>query len=215
MVLFQGRGLLVHAFLLLKHGPPSMKKTKRQASAQYLPLTPEQVQAVTLAWQAILDTHLPGDVVWLAALLEKEAGAWYLRAFLETQTKNISLDRCAELNRLLDDKLDTLPLPANCAYHLEISSPGLFRELTTPKELAFYQGEPVRVVREGHAPLEGTLGTVQPILPDGDMSAPSSHVATLDLILTGQTTPVTLNLTPDLTITLNYPLTNLEDAADD
>ena len=224
MVIFQGRGLPVHAFLLLLsnfllgsrhlqkpyfgHLDTSMKKTKRQASAKYLPLTPDQVQAVTLAWQALLDAYLPADVVWLSAQLEKEAGVWYLRAFLETQDKNISLDRCAELTRLLSDKLDDLPLPAECAYHLEISSPGLFRQLTSAKELAFYEGEPVRLVREGHAPLEGTLGALANTT--GDTPYPQ-----LDFIPIGQTAPVQLAITPDLTITLNYSLTNLEDAADD
>lgn len=188
-----------------------MKKTKRQLAAKHLPLTPEQTQAITLAWQQMLDTTLPDGLVWLSASFEKEANNWYLRAFLETQTKDITLDKCAELTRLLDDKLDALPIPAECAYFLEVSSPGLFRRLTTEKEMAFYRGEPVLAVKEGHAPLEGTLGDL-----DGQ---------TVQLKVAHTEQPVSIAWTPEWTITLNYSIkldavddtriNNLEDAADD
>jgi ribosome maturation factor RimP len=186
-----------------------MKKTKRQIAAKYLPLTPEQTAAITVAWQQLLDAHLPAEFVWLDAVFEKEAGAWYLRAYVETTAKTISLDQCAMLTRLLDDKLDALPIPADCAYHLEVSSPGLFRQLRTPKELAFYQGEPVRAVREGHAPVEGMLGPLT-------TTQASPVISLVPASQPGEATiPVQLPWTPDLTITLNYSLTNLEDAADD
>lgn len=197
-----------------------MKKTKRQLSAQYPALTADQVSAITTAWHALLDEQLPDGVIWLTAPFEREAGVWYLRAFLETRDKNISLDKCTDITRLLSDKTDSLPIPANCAYMLEISSPGLFRQLTTAKELAFYVGEPVRVTRTDGVIIDGTLtgfnadtqamtlATRRPQLDDTDVSKDETpQASTLETI--------TLAWTPDLTITLNYTLTHLEEIAND
>jgi ribosome maturation factor RimP len=184
-----------------------MKRAKRQtANTPKGPcaLTPEQQQRITLAWHALLNTHLPPDLVWVAAPFEQEDGAWYLRAYIDTADKTITLDQCAAMARLLNPLADALPIPESCPYALEVSSPGLFRQLTTPKEWQFYQGEPVLLTRPNLPDVAGVLGSVT------DDKLTVLAVAAFDAPVF-----VPLPLAEDTTLTLNYSLTKLEDAPHD
>jgi len=61
----------------------------------------------------------------------------------------IALSTCEKLSKTLDSLVDpivdAIPELATLAYQFEVSSPGLNRRLTTPREWSFYQGRPVRV----------------------------------------------------------------------
>ncbi|PNH21314.1 ribosome maturation factor [Lachnospiraceae bacterium] len=63
----------------------------------------------------------------------KEAGTWYLRAYCDMEG-GIGVDDCAEISRRLSDWLDQEDfIPEN--YILEVSSPGLGRQLKKDKDL--------------------------------------------------------------------------------
>jgi ribosome maturation factor RimP len=185
-----------------KHDAKKAASKKAKAVTRHMPLTPEQVTHIEQAWHATLSAHLPDGILWLTAPFEQEDGAWYLRAFLETPDKNISLEQCEQVTRLLDEAIEKLPIPTACAYYLEISSPGLFRVLTTPKEFAFYTGETVTVATDIKAPaILGLLAgfddlTTAVLVNMGSLESPTIQ---------------TFALTPQLVVTLNPPLNALED----
>ena len=58
----------------------------------------------------------------------KEGAEWYLRIFIDKE-EGVSIDDCEAVSRALDEPLDKLD-PIKEAYILEVSSPGLERELT-------------------------------------------------------------------------------------
>ena len=73
----------------------------------------------------------------------KEAGTWYLRAYLDKEG-GINIDDCELISRALSDKLDELDFIEE-AYILEVSSPGLGRPLKKDKDLKRSLGEEVEV----------------------------------------------------------------------
>ena len=73
----------------------------------------------------------------------KEAGTWYLRAYIDKEG-GINIDDCELISRALSDKLDELDFIEE-AYILEISSPGLGRPLKKDKDLKRSLGEEVEV----------------------------------------------------------------------
>ena len=82
---------------------------------------------------------------WLLPLLEKykfelvdveyvrEAGLWYLRAYIDKEG-GITVDDCEVVSRELGDWLDKEDFIAD-SYILEVSSPGLGRPLKKEKDL--------------------------------------------------------------------------------
>ena len=75
---------------------------------------------------------------------EKEGAAWYLRVFLEREESKISIEDCEHFSRELSCLLDECDLVEQ-RYFLEVSSPGIERELTKPEHFEKYIGEKVRV----------------------------------------------------------------------
>lgn len=73
----------------------------------------------------------------------KEAGNWYLRAYIDKEG-GINIDDCELVSRALSDKLDELDFIEE-AYILEVSSPGLGRPLKKDKDLNRSLGEEVEV----------------------------------------------------------------------
>lgn len=73
----------------------------------------------------------------------KEAGNWYLRAYIDKEG-GINIDDCELISRALSDKLDELDFIEE-AYILEVSSPGLGRPLKKDKDLKRSLGEDVEV----------------------------------------------------------------------
>ena len=73
----------------------------------------------------------------------KEAGTWYLRAYID-KPGGITIDDCEAVSRKLSDLLDEKDFIEE-AYILEVSSPGLGRPLKKDKDLERSLGESVEV----------------------------------------------------------------------
>ncbi len=105
---------------------------------------------------------------------KKEGTDWYLRIFIDKEG-GVSIDDCVDLTHAVSQPLDDAdPIPQN--YMLEISSPGVERELTRDAHFAKYIGAPVTLrtirpvdgVRDFAGTLEGYENKVITVsLPDG------------------------------------------------
>lgn len=73
----------------------------------------------------------------------KEGADWYLRVFID-RDGGVSIDDCVDLTRLLSPALDEAD-PIDQSYCLEVSSPGVERELTRPEHFEAYRGRAVTV----------------------------------------------------------------------
>lgn len=73
----------------------------------------------------------------------KEAGNWYLRAYVDKEG-GITLDDCELVNRTWSDLMDEEDFIPD-AYILEVSSPGLGRQLKKEKDFQRSLGEEVDV----------------------------------------------------------------------
>lgn len=78
------------------------------------------------------------DVEWV-----KEAGTWYLRAYIDKEG-GFSVDDCENVSRRLSDWLDKEDFIPE-SYILEVSSPGLGRPLKKEKDFARSIGKDVDV----------------------------------------------------------------------
>ena len=94
----------------------------------------------------------------------REGGAWYLRIFID-KPGGVGIEDCEKLSRAVNDPLDELdPVPGS--YCLEVSSPGVNRELTRPEHFAKYAGADVavRLIRplpDGRRVLTGKLAALE------------------------------------------------------
>lgn len=73
----------------------------------------------------------------------KEAGNWYLRAYID-KPGGITIDDCEKVSRILSDVLDREDFIEE-AYYLEVSSPGLTRPLKKAKDYDRNIGRPVDI----------------------------------------------------------------------
>ena len=80
----------------------------------------------------------------------KENHRWFLRIYLYSKEKDVTLDDCEKVTRSLDEFLDTL-IPVK--YYLEVSSPGLERKFKSDKEFVIFNGR--RISLKLKEPLEG------------------------------------------------------------
>lgn len=81
--------------------------------------------------------------------LTKEQNRNILRIYIDTippgtKERGVTVDDCSFVSRIVGDLLDVEQL-VNDAYHLEVSSPGLFRPLTKPEHFDRAIGEQIRV----------------------------------------------------------------------
>ncbi len=88
---------------------------------------------------------------------------WTLRVIIDKEG-GISLKDCELVSRRLSPLLDVedpIPFP----YLLEVSSPGLNRELKKPEHFNFFKGKPVRLILkeevQGKREIEGKIGEVK------------------------------------------------------
>ena len=87
----------------------------------------------------------------------KEAGQWYLRAYVDKEG-GITIDDCELVNRAWSDMMDQEDFIPE-AYVLEVSSPGLGRQLKKEKDfkrsigedvdVKFYQGKKLPIGKNG------------------------------------------------------------------
>ena len=73
----------------------------------------------------------------------KEAGNWYLRAYIDKEG-GITVDDCETISRILSDWLDRNDFIEE-SYILEVSSPGLGRSLKKEKDFARSLGDEVEL----------------------------------------------------------------------
>ena len=77
----------------------------------------------------------------------KEGTDWYLRIFIDKEG-GVSIDDCVNLTHAITKPLDEAD-PISQSYTLEVSSPGVERELVTDEHFAKYIGAPImmRLIR--------------------------------------------------------------------
>ena len=80
----------------------------------------------------------------------KENHRWFLRIYLYSKEKDITLDDCERITRSLSNFLDEL-IPVK--YYLEVSSPGLERKFKSEKEFIIFKGRRVSIKLK--QPLQG------------------------------------------------------------
>lgn len=74
----------------------------------------------------------------------KEGADWYLRFFIDREEEAVTINDCEAFSRRVDVLLDEAdPIP--CSYCLEVSSPGIERELTRPEHFERFMDWPVTV----------------------------------------------------------------------
>lgn len=105
----------------------------------------------------------------------KEAGQWYLRAYVDKEG-GITLNDCELINRTWSDMMDQDDFIPD-AYVLEVSSPGLGRQLKKEKDFVrsigedvdvkFYAGRKLPVGRNGkEVSVKELTGTLTAFTPD-------------------------------------------------
>lgn len=73
----------------------------------------------------------------------REGGSWYLRIFID-KPGGVGIEDCEKMSRAIDGPLDELD-PIREPYCLEVSSPGVSRELTRPEHFRACLGADVTV----------------------------------------------------------------------
>jgi ribosome maturation factor RimP len=93
------------------------------------------------------------------------------------ETGQLIIDECAALSRRISDRIDELEdkgiVLIEGAYRLEVSSPGIDRPLTRPKDFANWAGHEARVMLL--SPVDGNRKTIQ-----GDLTGIDGETITLE-----------------------------------
>lgn len=129
-----------------------------------------------------------GCTVWDVEYV-REAGAWYLRVYID-KPGGVSIDDCEAVSRPLSDMLDEAD-PIQGSYTLEVSSPGMDRVLKKPTHFAAFLGAMVDVrlyrARDGKKEYTGTLtaysddGCVTVTVPGGELKFDKTEIARVRL----------------------------------
>ena len=83
----------------------------------------------------------------------KEGSRWYLRITIDTDAEGgITIDDCEKVHRAIDPVLDEAD-PIEGAYYLEVSSPGVERELKTDRQIEAFLGAEAEI--RLFAPVDG------------------------------------------------------------
>lgn len=89
----------------------------------------------------------------------KEGADWFLRIFIDKE-EGISIDDCVNVSHAIDPIIDEAD-PIDKSYTMEVSSPGLCRELTREEHFEIMQGEEIKVklykALNGSKEITGTL----------------------------------------------------------
>ena len=94
----------------------------------------------------------------------KEGGRRILRITIDSE-EGIYIEDCEKMHRALDPILDEAD-PIEEAYYLEVSSPGIERELRTEEHLLYCEGADVEV--RLYAPMNGSKSFRGELLPIGE-----------------------------------------------
>lgn len=103
-----------------------------------------------------------GYMLWDVEFV-KEGSEWYLRITIDSE-EGITINDCEKVHRAIDPVLDEAD-PIEQSYHLEVSSPGIEREIKTEAHINACLGWDVEI--KFYAPEDGKKN-VSGILADGD-----------------------------------------------
>ena len=106
-----------------------------------------------------------GYILWDVEY-EKQGADMYLRITIDSE-EGITIDDCERMHRAIDPLLDEAD-PIEGAYHLEISSPGIERDLKSDMQINACEGWDVEV--RLYAPRDGSKlfrGVLLPLEEDG------------------------------------------------
>lgn len=134
--------------------------------------------------EKIVEELLENTALELVAVDYVKERDWYLRVFIDKEG-GIDLDDCQDLSRKLEELLDAQDL-IKTSYILEVSSPGLDRELKKPRDFQREMGKDIDVSL--FAPLDGKKVVTGPLsaydgetINVGDMAIPMDKVAKVNL----------------------------------
>ena len=103
-----------------------------------------------------------GYMLWDVEFV-KEGSEWYLRITIDSE-EGITINDCEKVHRAIDPILDEID-PIEQAYHLEVSSPGIEREIKTEAHIEACLGWDVEV--RFYAPIDGKK-SICGVLAGGD-----------------------------------------------
>ncbi len=83
-----------------------------------------------------------GLILWDVRFV-KEGASWYLRIFIDKEG-GVTINDCETMSRAINGPLDEAD-PISQAYFLEVSSPGIERELSRPEHFEIMKGKDVSV----------------------------------------------------------------------
>lgn len=134
--------------------------------------------------EKIVEELLENTALELVAVDYVKERDWYLRVFIDKES-GVDLDDCQDLSRKLEELLDAQDL-IKTSYILEVSSPGLDRELKKPRDFQREMGKDIDVSL--FAPLDGKKVVTGPLsaydgetINVGDMAIPMGKVAKVNL----------------------------------
>lgn len=134
--------------------------------------------------EKIIEELLVNTALELVAVDYVKERDWYLRVFIDKEG-GVDLDDCQDLSRKLEELLDAQDI-IKTSYILEVSSPGLDRELKKPRDFQREMGKDIDVSL--FAPLDGKKVVTGPLsaydgetINVGDMAIPMDKVAKVNL----------------------------------
>lgn len=134
--------------------------------------------------EKIVEELLENTALELVAVDYVRERDWYLRVFIDKEG-GVDLDDCQDLSRKLEELLDAQDI-IKTSYILEVSSPGLDRELKKPRDFQREMGKDIDVSL--FAPLDGKKVVTGPLsaydgetINVGDMAIPMDKVAKVNL----------------------------------
>lgn len=134
--------------------------------------------------EKIVEELLENTALELVAVDYIKERDWYLRVFIDKEG-GVDLDDCQDLSRKLEELLDAQDI-IKTSYILEVSSPGLDRELKKPRDFQREMGKDIDVSL--FAPLDGKKVVTGPLsaydgetINVGDMAIPMDKVAKVNL----------------------------------
>src|SRR5574344_661198 len=90
----------------------------------------------------IENTLMRFDFIPVEIEFVKENHRWFIRIYIYSRSRGVTLDDCENITRSLNDFLDEL-IP--CKYYLEVSSPGLERKFKSDKEYLLFRGKNISI----------------------------------------------------------------------
>ena len=94
-------------------------------------------------WSLIEETVKAQGVDLWDVRFVKEGASYYLRVFIDSE-EGIDIDNCVDVSHAIDPILDEAD-PISHSYCLEVSSPGLERELVRPEHFEKMNGKEVKI----------------------------------------------------------------------